>query len=76
MIWMRSSDHVRGIYPLISDSYNRVPVGVALTEGVTCQLFFFAFCRGVFQYGLLHFGHTFGSSVVSRGTQVCWHRSH
>jgi hypothetical protein len=31
----------------------------------------------VFQYGLLHFGQTFGSSVNSiRGTHVCWHLSH
>jgi hypothetical protein len=36
-----------------------------------------ALFRGVFQYGLLHFGQTFGSSKFPcRGTQVCSHLSH
>ena len=30
---------------------------------------------GLFQYGLLHFGQTRGSDLVSRGIQVCSQRS-
>ena len=34
-------------------------------------------CLGVFQYGLLHFGQTFGSpSASALGAQMCPHRSH
>jgi hypothetical protein len=35
-----------------------------------------SFRRGVFQYGLLHFGQTSGSLFFSRGTHSCPHRSH
>jgi len=35
-----------------------------------------SFRRGVFQYGLLHFGQTSGSLLFSRGTHSCPHRSH
>ncbi len=31
---------------------------------------------GLFQYGLLHFGHTSGFSSLLRGTHSCPHRSH
>ncbi len=38
------------------------------------EAFFVASLRGVFQYGLLHFGHTRGSAS-SLGTHVCLQRS-
>jgi len=40
------------------------------------MIYFLGSLRGLSQYALLHFGHTFGYSFLFRGTHVCPHRSH